>query len=148
METFIKAHRRIETMNDKSGLEQLLEWSQKYDCSHYRVMPFVEKASSLLADEKAQEKRPCKDCIGYKQALDTHEPLAEMADRKGYWKTRFCRSCDAMAKKYWICEIEKTSFDIDIDMQRTFDFVDDTYSKMESKVRQYLEGLPDKREIK
>ena len=111
------------------------------------VTRLVERAKHLGQDridakvstfEKALTMYPCL------VPIQESEPLAVLADRKGYWKTRFTTSRDAMAEQYWTCEIEKTSFDIRVDTQRTFDFVGKTYAEAESKARQYLNGLPDK----
>lgn len=72
------------------------------------------------------------------------EPLAVLADRKGYWKAGFVSSCDTMAEHYWTCNIQKTSFDIRIDKQRDYDFTGPTYAEAEAKAREYLNKLEDK----
>ena len=97
----------------------------------------------LSEREKEMDREEAKKTLEVLSRYEAIEPLAVLADRKGYWKTRFTTACDAMAKNYWTCEIEKESFDTRVDNQRIFDFIGKTYAETEQNARAFLETLPD-----
>ena len=73
------------------------------------------------------------------------EQLAVLADRMGFWKTKFTSEKDAELKEYWSCEIERTSFNIQIARQRHETFTAPTYAACEQLDRTWLEEQEDKK---
>jgi len=144
----------------KTAMRKMVEWLERSLTSigsseeNKRVTSFhLLKARSLLAEEKAQKSvcpactccetlaiRDCAidDLLEQVKRLQTHEPLAELADRKGvhinYHKISY--------KKYHIIWVIVT---LSRTRQNTSEHWGDSYGFTEAKAREYLNGLEDKK---
>jgi len=78
------------------------------------------------------------DCFTHEQ-----EPLAVLADRKGYWKIDIKADLNKNALPLWEIVIEKLNFDVMVDNFGTLKFTGGTYHKVESTAREFLNNRED-----
>jgi len=142
-----------------------------YNKSLFNCMSEVLSKAQSLADTKAEEqsrpladkglveelKKWCKDrnsCTEFSAGQDfakddvlyiisrysPQESIAELADRKGYYISRqMNRFKDTKAE--WIINLEPSAYEYSPKW-----FAEIAYTDCEAKARQYLEGLPDRKE--
>ena len=87
-------------MNDKSGLEKMMEWLEAWigeKAEYVSIENVYDKARSLLAEEKAQEKRPCKVMPDLCDNCDGTGSMRGMTDIMG--NRLDCPVCDGTKTK-------------------------------------------------
>ena len=137
-----------------SAIEKMVEWLDSKAKASVLIKDYwleaATKARSLLSEEKATGTAKCVSghdggCPWYIPGSNppsrhaAEEPLAVLADRKGFNRIQYDAYTDGQ-KSVYLTEGEKYDKDTTLEQE----FYGGTYAAAEAKARQFLNTLPDK----